>query len=146
MIDATQQHGLTARYFSSPITRVKESVVNVATIFAATGTLVCCAFPILLVTFGFGSVVVSLTTALPWLIPIAQQKAWVFAGSGVLLMLSGWFLYRPGRACPTNPALAQKCARIDKWNRRIYWGSIGLWMIGFFAAYLLLPVSRLFGY
>ena len=76
----------------------------------------------------------------PVLITIAQHKMWVFAGSGALLLLSGWLMYRPGRACPADPELARVCARAQILNRRIFWGAALIWSVGFFAAYLALPM------
>lgn len=109
-------------------------------LFASTGTLICCALPILLVTLGLGAAVASLTSSFPILITLSQHKAWIFAGSGIVLALAGWLMYRPGRACPTDPTLAALCERLQKWNRRIYWSAAAVWGVGFFAAYLLLPI------
>jgi len=110
------------------------------TLFASTGTLVCCALPIILVTLGMGAAVASLTSAFPFLITLSQHKTWVFTFSGFLLLLSGWLIHRPGRSCPTDPRLQHACTRSQRWNRRIYWTSVIIWAIGFFAAYLALPL------
>ncbi len=110
------------------------------TLFASTGTLICCALPILLVTLGLGATVAALTSALPFLIVMSQYKIWVFAFSGLMLAMSGWLLYRPGRSCPVDPQLAALCDRAHVWNRRIYWASVIIWSVGFFAAYLALPL------
>ncbi len=110
------------------------------TLFASTGTLVCCALPIILVTLGLGATVAALTNAVPLLLEIAVYKTWVFAGAGAMLVLSAWVMYRPNRACPTDPELARLCAQTMKWNRRILWTSATVWGIGFFAAYLVLPL------
>lgn len=123
--------------------RPRESSVTVLALFAASGTLICCALPIVLVSLGLGSAVVALTGTLPWLIALSQHKAWVFALSAVMLALAGVLLFRSGRACPTDPEVARLCRRVDAWNRRIYWVSVGLWIAGFAAAYLLLPVTRM---
>ena len=110
------------------------------TLFASTGTLVCCALPIILVTLGLGATVAALTNAVPLLLEIAVYKTWVFAGAGAMLVLSAWVMYRPNRACPSDPELARICAQTLKWNRRILWTSATVWGIGFFAAYLALPL------
>ncbi len=73
------------------------------TLLASTGTLVCCALPIILVTFGMGATVAALTSTAPFLIILSQHKVWVFAGSAMMLALSGWMMYRPGRSCPVDP-------------------------------------------
>ncbi len=117
-----------------------EVALTWVTLFASTGTLVCCALPIILVTLGLGATVAALTNAFPLLIKISEYKLWVFAGAGILLVLSAWFMYRPNRACPSDPELARICAQTLKWNRRILWTSATVWGIGFFAAYLALPL------
>lgn len=117
-----------------------EVALGWATLFASTGTLVCCALPIILVTLGLGATVAALTNAVPLLIKISEYKTWVFAGAGLLLVLSAWVMYRPNRACPADPKLARICAQTLKWNRRILWTSATVWGIGFFAAYLILPL------
>lgn len=123
----------------------KETGVSWTALFATSGTLVCCALPITLVTLGMGATVASLTSAFPILITLSQHKAWVFAFSGAMLLLSAWMMFRPGRACPTDPTLALACNRAQRWNRRILIGSIILWSIGFFAAFLALPLRIALG-
>jgi len=117
-----------------------ETSVSWLTLFAAGGTLLCCALPIVLVTLGFGSVVAAVTSNFPLLISLATHKVWVFTVSGVLLLLSAWLMYRPGRTCPSDPALARTCLRAQTWNQRVFWGAALIWCIGFFAAYLALPI------
>jgi mercuric ion transport protein len=119
-----------------------ESGTTWLTLFASTGTLICCALPILLVILGFGATVAALTGSLPFLITLSQYKAWVFTGSGLLLGLSGWLMYRPNRSCPADPVLGALCRKTERWNRRILWFSAAIWTTGFFAAYLALPIVK----
>jgi len=109
-------------------------------LFASSTTLVCCALPILLVSVGLGAVSASLFASLPFLVTLAQYKAWMFAGSGGVLLLAAWLLFRPGRACPADPDLAEQCEKAHRWNKRFYWVSVGIWVAGFGAAYLALPI------
>jgi len=109
------------------------------TLFASTGTLICCALPIIFVSLGFGATVAALTSSFPLLITLSKYKIWVFAFSAAMLALSGWLMYRP-RACPVDPELSRVCLRTQVWNRRIYWISALIWGIGFFAAFLALPL------
>ena len=122
-----------------------DTAVNSLALFATTGTLVCCAVPILLVTLGTGATVATATSNFPILITLSQHKAFVFAASGLLLGASAWLLYRPNRACPVDPILADYCHRAQLWNRRLLWGSVIVWGVGFFAAYLLLPLRLALG-
>ncbi len=117
-----------------------ETGLSWLTLFVSAGTLICCALPIILVTLGLGATVAAFTSSFPVVVTIAQHKGWVFTGSGALLMLSGWLMYRPGRACPADPELGRLCNQSQVWNRRIYCTSVALWGIGFFAAYLALPL------
>ena len=107
-------------------------------------TLLCCGLPLLLVTVGLGAVVASATSSAPWLVDMSRYKEVTFAASAIVLVLAGWSLYRPGRACPTDPTFAAACARADRWSRRIFWVSVLIWAVAAFAAFLLLPVSRFF--
>ena len=125
--------------------RLHDSVVTALALFTTSGTLVCCALPITLVSLGLGSAVVGLTEAFPWLVTLSQHKGWVFAAAAGFLIVGGWMVHIRGRSCPTDPRVAQICATVDSWNRRLYWISVSVWGIGFFAAYLLLPVSRFLG-
>lgn len=106
-------------------------------LFTTSGTLICCAIPILLVSVGMGAVVASLASAAPWLITLSAYKSWMFSISGLFIALSVWAVYRSGRSCPSDPELAAACERADKWNRRFIWVSGTLWCIGFFAAFIL---------
>jgi len=73
---------------------------------------------------------------------LSQHKVWVFSLSGAMLALSAWVMYRPGRLCPADPELGALCNKSQIWNRRIYWSSVVLWEIGFFAAFLALPLQK----
>lgn len=130
--------------FDSPVIRLETPRIETGstwlTLFAATGTLICCALPIILVTLGMGATVAALTSSMPFLITLSQHKIWVFSASAVMLALSGWIVYRPGRACPVDPELGVLCDRTQIWNRRIYWISVILWGLGFFAAFIALPL------
>lgn len=118
----------------------KQTGLTWLALFTSTGTLICCALPITLVTLGMGATVAALTSSFPLLISLSQHKIWIFLISGALLALSGWLMVRPGRSCPTDPQLGQLCNRTQVWNRRVYWTSLIIWCIGFFAAYLALPI------
>ena len=106
-------------------------------LFTTSGTLLCCAIPITLVSLGFGAVVATMASSAPWLITLSQYKTWMFLISGLLIALSAFAVYRPSRSCPVDPELAEACMRADVWNRRFIWFSAGIWIIGFAAAYAL---------
>ncbi|MEX0734258.1 MAG: hypothetical protein WD051_06435 [Steroidobacteraceae bacterium] len=116
--------------------------MGVGALVLASGTLLCCALPILLVTLGMGATVGALVSAAPWLVALSQHKGWMFAISAAGLVAAGFFLYRPGRTCPTEPRLARLCAIADRWNRRVLALAGVLWVVGAFSAYLLLPLRQ----
>ncbi len=122
-------------------TTSKQSSITWLALFTTTGTLVCCAIPITLVTLGMGATVASMVSNFPFLITLSENKPWVFGISGTLLLLSGFLMYRPGRHCPSDPTLSAMCNKTQVWNQRIFWFSVLLWSIGFFAAFLILPIQ-----
>lgn len=116
-----------------------------AVLLTSLTTLLCCALPIVLVSLGFGAVWAAIYANFAVVGFIAQHKLWFFAGSAALIVLAAYALYRPGRACPADPALAEKCRRADRWNRRLVLASGVIWLTGFAAAYLALPLMEMFG-
>jgi hypothetical protein len=124
-----------------PLKQSKNKHLSWLVLFSSTGTLVCCALPILLVSLGMGATVASLVSQFPILITLSENKAGVFIFSGLLLLISIWTLYRPGRSCPSAPDLSRLCQKSQQWNQRILWLSIIIWSIGFYAAFLALPLQ-----
>ncbi|MEO1889877.1 MAG: hypothetical protein ABGX33_08165 [Cycloclasticus sp.] len=110
------------------------------TLFASSTTFICCALPLLLVSLGMGASVAFLTSSFPQLIWLSEHKNWIFLISALVLTASGWSLFHSGRQCPTDPAEAANCARIYKLNQRMLYASICIWSVGFFTAFLLLPL------
>ena len=109
-------------------------------LFAASGTLVCCAFPIVLVSLGLGASVAALMSTVPFLVTLGEYKAWAFGVSGALMLLAAYMVWSSSRQCPTDATLAKRCRRANTVSRRLLEVSAGVWGIGFFAAYLALPL------
>ena len=114
-------------------------------LFASTGTLVCCALPILLVTLGFGSVVAALTFRYPLLVTLSEYEGWMFGLSAILLLLTAWFICGRQTHCPAEPALAARCVRTRSINQWVLLGAVIIWSIGFTARFLLLPLRNWLG-
>ncbi|HSC47476.1 MAG TPA: hypothetical protein VLG68_05275 [Gammaproteobacteria bacterium] len=125
--------------------RLPDTLLSFATLLFSSGTLLCCALPLLLVSLGLGAGVVYLTNALPWLVVLSHYKVWTFIISGLFLLLTAWVIYRPGRSCPADPELARLCMKSDRWNRVVLWLTVGIYGVGVFAAYLWLPLRQAFG-
>jgi hypothetical protein len=115
-------------------------------LFTSLGTLLCCALPSLLVLFGFGATVASFLAAVPWLVTLAGHKIWVFTISGVLIASDFIYVYwlsprlkAHGDACSFEggPAACDTASRI---SRAALWVAAGIYVVGFFTAYLLGPI------
>jgi hypothetical protein len=111
-------------------------------LFSSGATLLCCALPMLLVSLGLGAAAAALFSAMPFLTLLGLYKSWTFGITATILAVAAWFLFRPGRSCPPESAAAEACAAARVWNIRIFWFSVALWGIGFFAAFLWLPIMR----
>ena len=114
--------------------------VSMLALLASSGTLVCCALPIILVSVGLGSVVAALNVQWPFLSSLAEYKIWIFMVSGGLLLLSAWQLYATRNTCPADPKLAVACAHIKKVTVSLFIVAGVFWVVGFIAAYIALPV------
>ena len=125
--------------------RWREALLTTAPV-AVLGALVCCALPITLVAIGAGSVMASLVVSAPWLVVLSQYKALVFGFSGILLVGNSWILYRSTSAACRPGGVCHISHPFGRWMRRLYWGAVGLYLVGFAAAYLSLPVVRMLGY
>lgn len=107
-------------------------------LFVSFPTLLCCALPILLVSLGMGAAVASIYGEyLPFLRWFGFNEEITFSVTGIILLIAGWAIYRSGKSCPSDPYLAKQCTSANKWNKRLYWLSVLVWLIGFFAAYIM---------
>ena len=107
------------------------------TLFASTGTLVCCALPALLVAIGAGATLASLASNVPQLVWISENKDWVFALAGTLLAVAGFMQWRARLLpCPIDPALARACMRARRVSFWVYAFAVVVFLIGGAFAYL----------
>lgn len=115
--------------------------VATLSLFTSFGTLICCALPALFVTLGAGATLASIVSAAPWLVALSKYKIWTFSASFIMLIIAGVLQWR-GRlaACPIDPALARACRRNRRINKVIYGLSLGLWLVGFFFAFIAVEV------
>lgn len=106
-------------------------------LFASSGTLLCCALPSFLVALGLGATMAGLVSSFPQLVWISQYKGCVFLGSGLAIFLA-WFLNKSANraSCPINPKLAKACSTSKKWSNSILILSSTLWIIGAFFAFV----------
>lgn len=111
---------------------------SLAALLASSGTLVCCALPALLVALGAGAALSSLVSAVPQLVWLSEHKAAVFGAAAAMLAAAGVLQWRLRTApCPVDPALRDACLRTRAWSRRVYLGSVLLFLVGGFFAFVL---------
>jgi hypothetical protein len=120
------------------------AVLGYFSLFTSLSTLLCCALPSLLALFGLGASVVSTLSYLPWLVTLSRHKQWTFTISGGLIALSFFnitYFIAPrqsGRECsPDNPAA---CDDASQFSKILLWVSAGIYLAGFFVAYVLRPI------
>lgn len=115
----------------------RDTFAPTLSLFASTSTLLCCALPALLVTIGAGASLAGLVSAAPWLVALSKWKAWLFLGSGLLLVLA-FFMHRQSARlpCPADAAKAAACARLRRFSAIVLAISAAFWAIGFFFAFL----------
>lgn len=120
-------------------------------LFTSLGTLLCCAIPALLVLVGLGVTVASVVSSAPWLITLSRHKNWTFTIAGLLIAANFFYVFliaprlpaTTAETCPVDqPSVCGSASRMSKW---ILWFSAGIYLVGFFSAYLLGPILRYFG-
>ena len=118
----------------------RDTGISLLTLFLSVGTLICCVLPIIFVSLGLGTVIVTLISQFPILVTLSQYKLWIFIISALLLMITAWLLWQQEKSCPADPTLAKLCNKIQKYNKRIFWVALSIWIVGFMVTYIVLPL------
>ena len=128
---------------------MKDKVIAILSLFASTSTLLCCALPTLLVTLGLGAVVAGAVTSLPWLVPLSENKEWMFLGAGVLIA-GNWIMvqrWHRRAACEVPTADGESACQVaSRFSRVVLWVSTGLYAVGFVVAFVAYPVGEALGW
>jgi hypothetical protein len=96
----------------------------------ASGTLVCCVLPAVMVALGAGAALAGLVTAVPQLVWLSEHKALVFGSAAIALAAAGVMQWRArSLPCPADPALARACMR----TRRVASITYGVAVVAFLA-------------
>jgi hypothetical protein len=110
---------------------------SLASLFASSGTLICCAIPALLVTLGAGAALSSLVAVFPQVVWLSEHKDGLFAVAGLVLAGAGYLQWRARSApCPVDPALRGACLRTRKASGRVFLASVALYLIGGWFAFV----------
>ena len=117
---------------------MKNKLADYLSLFASSGTIICCALPALLVSIGAGAALSSLFSIFPQLVVISIYKTQVFIGAFAMLVISGVLQYRAKNLpCPIDEKKADACTKAKKLSLIIYFISVGFFIIGLTFAYLI---------
>jgi len=125
--------------------KLKTDLTSILSLFTSFSTLLCCALPALLVTLGMGAVVAGLVTDLPFLRTLSLYKEWTFSIAALLITFNFWLVYRKNPQNETceipEDGEESACDTASRWSKKILWISAILLFIGFFMAFLALPLE-----
>ena len=121
---------------------MREKVLALLTLFTSSGTLICCALPAAIAALAGGAAVASLVSTFPWLVPLSQQKGWIFLGAGALLLLNGLLVFRPRSRLACRVTGSTGCEVAGRFTHVTFWMALGIYSIGAFFAYALTPLLR----
>jgi len=119
--------------------------MDFGSLFTSSATLLCCAIPAVLSTLVGGAAVGAFVSTFPWLIPLSQQKNWLFLGAGILLTINGILILRPKGKVACAITGGKGCEVAGNFSKGMFWFSIALYGIGAFFAYAYVPIVKLLG-
>ena len=110
---------------------------SLASLFASSSTLVCCAIPALLVALGAGAALSSLVSIFPQVVWLSEHKEALFGFAGLMMIGSGALQWRNRSApCPIDPALRDACLKTRKTASYVYVASVVMYLIGGWFAFV----------
>ncbi len=110
---------------------------SVASLFATSSTLVCCAIPALLVALGAGAALSSLVAVFPQVVWLSEHKGGLFVFAGLMMLASGWLQWHNRNApCPSDPALRDACLKTRTTSRIVYGISVAFYLVGGWFAFI----------
>ena len=113
-------------------------LVNYLSLFASSGTIICCALPVLLVSMGAGAALSSFIAVFPQLVTLSIYKIPIFIGAFIMLIIAGMLQYQSrGLPCPTDKKQAYACKQTRKVSMIIYFTSVGIFIIGLLFAFII---------
>lgn len=117
--------------------RTASGLISAIALLGSFSTLFCCALPALLVSIGAGAAVIGLVSTFPQLIWLSEHKVGLFIFAGIMLSVSGIMRYLTRNApCPADPAKAKACAHMRRLSFGIFLLSLGMYLIGFYFAFI----------
>ncbi len=139
------------RRLTTDKSELRETAAAYVGLFASVSTLVCCALPALLVLLGFGlTSVLTFFGAIPGWQAFGAYTMWLFPITGVFLALGfylAFFRARPAEVCEIPEGGRESaCSTATRWNRRILWLSLALYLIALVTDFWGIGWMRAHGY
>ena len=104
---------------------------SLASLFASSSTLVCCAIPALLVALGAGAALSSFVSMFPQVVWLSEHNAEMFGLAGLMMIGSGALQWRNRSApCPTDLVLRDACLKTRSTANKLYAASVLIYFIG----------------
>ena len=120
---------------------MKDRVLSVLTLFTSSGTLLCCVLPAVVATIAGGAAVSSMLSAFPFLIPLSMNKGWIFGVSAILIAINGYMVFKPNQEVACDVEVGEDgCEVTGRFNKRMFYISVSVLVIGAFFAYALVPI------
>lgn len=110
---------------------------SLVSLFAASGTLVCCAIPALLVALGAGAALSTFVSIFPQVVWLSEHKEALFTVAGIMMLMAGVLQWRNRSApCPADRKLREACMRTRKLSLRVFAASALLYLLGGWFAFV----------
>ncbi|MDB9884609.1 hypothetical protein OAD01_02895 [Candidatus Marinimicrobia bacterium] len=120
---------------------MKDKALSVLTLFTSSGTLLCCVLPAVVATIAGGAAVSSMLSAFPFLIPLSMNKAWIFGVSAILIAINGYMVFKPNQEVACDVEVGEDgCEVTGRFNKRMFYISASVLVMGAFFAYALVPI------
>ncbi|NIR52514.1 hypothetical protein GWO43_28370 [candidate division KSB1 bacterium] len=121
----------------------KQHLINFLALFTSTGMLLCCALPAAIAAMAGGAAIGALISTFPWLIPLSRIKEWLFLGAGLLIIFSAILTLRPQGRTACSITGGKGCEVAGRFTKIVFWISAGVYAVGVFFAYAIVPVLKL---
>jgi len=113
-------------------------LVNYLSLITSSGTIICCALPVLLVSVGAGAALSSFVAVFPQLVIFSIYKIPIFIGAFIMLIIAGILQYQSrDLPCPADKKKAYACMQTRKVSMIIYFTSVGIFIIGLLFAFII---------
>ena len=101
---------------------MRDSIVNIFSLFTSSSTLFCCALPAIFVMLGAGASFASFISVFPFLITLSVYKIELTLFAFFMMGIAGYSNYKASFApCPIDPEQGRRCMRLRMQSRLIYY-------------------------